>query len=112
MSATKVSSASGIDVRINGIEYGLDQIELSWLHQQIDARRRAGETVCVVVTAHSDGANITLATPDCASGGGGTRPPNRLESEIFERWNELVTGKRDFTAGNVWAFLRYLERVV
>src|SRR5688572_19482997 len=102
VSATKISGAPAIAVRINGSEYGVSEIEVSWLHQQIDARRRAGETVCIVVTAHSDGANITLATPGCASGGGGTREPNRLESEILQRWRELVTEKGDFTAGNVW----------
>lgn len=84
MSAARVN-AGPISIRVNGAEYTLDQVSVSWLHQQVDGRRRAGEPVCVVISAHTDSVNLTLATPDCGSGPGGTRPPSQTESEIFDR---------------------------
>lgn len=111
MSVARVN-AGPISIRVNGAEYTIDQLSVSWLHQQIDGRRRAGEPVCVVISAHTDSVNITLATPDCGSGPGGNRPPNQTESEIFARWHGLVLDKGNFTAGNLWAFLQYLGRVV
>lgn len=110
MSAARVNAGS-ISIRVNGAEYSIDQVSVSWLHQQVEGRRRAGEPICVVISAHTDSVNITLATPGCGSGPGGNRPPTRTESEVFARWRELVLDKGDFTAGNLWAFLQYLERV-
>lgn len=112
LSVARARRTAPISVRVNGTEYSLGEISMSWLHQQIDERRRVGEPVCVVVSARSDSIAVTLATPGCSSGAGGTRPPNRLESEVLSRWRELVLKKEDFTAGNLWAFLQYLERQV
>ena len=105
-------NAGPISIRVNGAEYTLDQVSVSWLHEQIDGRRREGEPVCVVISAQTDSVNITLATPDCRSGPGGNRPPNQTESEIFHRWHGLVVDRGHFTAGNLWAFLQYLDRLV
>lgn len=90
-------------IRIGTTERGINGAEPQWINQQINMRRAAGESVCVVVRVNCPGATLTLATPTCsrASGGGGTRAPNDLEQRILELWRERGLDVNEFAGGNV-----------
>ena len=97
-------------IQIGGNQRPLHEAEPQWINQQINARRREGQPVCVQINISGAGANLRLATPTCVSaGGGGGRRPNRLESEIFELWERMGLNESDFPGGKVVAFIKQLE---
>lgn len=94
---------------IGNIERNLDEVDESWLNQQINRRRTAGESVCVKVHIKTAYLDLLLATQDCPRGGGG-RPPTAKEQEIISLWNRLHLSESNFTGGNIIAFRRQLDR--
>ena len=62
-------------------------IDESWINQQINRRQRDGVTICVRVSIKNETPKVdmTLATVGCVGRGGGGRPPNSYESQIFDR---------------------------
>ncbi len=100
-----------VSVKIGGTELGLAQADEGWINQQINRRRADGEVVCVRVRIDVPPLNMALATPTCASDGGG-RPPNPDESRILDLWAKHRMNTADFTGGNLVAFLRQLERLI
>lgn len=94
-------------VKIGGTERRLEEADESWINQQINRRRAAGEIVCVVVRIDTTTAKVTLATSACGGGGGG-RPPNSEERRIIGLWRKHRLNVDDFTGGNLIAFLRQL----
>jgi len=54
--------------------------------------------------------NLALATPTCASrGGGGGRPLNTKEQGVAALWEQLHLNTQEFTGGNLVAFLRQVS---
>ncbi len=98
-----------VDVKIGESELGWDQVDESWVTQQINRRRAAGEVVCVRVRIAAPPLQMALATPTCASSGGG-RAPNADERRIFDLWAQHRLDTIEFTGGNLLAFLRQLKR--
>lgn len=98
-----------ITVRIGINERDLHKASESWINQQINRRREDGQSVCVQVIIREGEINISLSTPDCPGGGGGTRPPSAQEQEIFDLWDKRGLNKDDFHGGNLVAFLKQMR---
>lgn len=101
-----------INVKIGADEKDLASVESSWINQQINRRRAAGEMVCVRVRIQVGSLDMVLSTPTCTTGGGGGRLPNREEQEIFALWAKHKLDRQDFTGGALVAFLHQLQRLL
>ena len=100
-----------INIKIGNEERELEDAEESWINQQINRRRAAGESVCVRVRIKEDHLDLVLQTPTCSSSGSGGRPPTEQEREIFDLWNKLGLNDVNFTGGNLIAFLKQLMQL-
>ena len=100
-----------VTVKIGSIEKDLEDVEENWINQQVNGLRRDGKSVCVRVRIKTGSLNVVLTTPEC-SVGGGTRPPNPQEKEIFELWNKRGLNESDFTGGNLVAFIKQLCKML
>jgi hypothetical protein len=104
--------STAIRVRIGNEERTIEEADESWINQQINRRRAAGELVCVTVRVELEGINVVLRTPSCPSTGGGGRPPTPRERDIFELWERRGLNDPAFTGGNLVAFLRQLTQLI
>lgn len=99
-----------IRVKIAEIEKDIADVEPSWINEQINRRRAAGETVCVQITIQKDSANIMLTTADCPHNRGGSK--NSLsdhEKAILDLWMKLHLNESKFSGGNLLAFLNQIK---
>lgn len=101
-----------ITVKIGALERSLENADPSWINQQVNGLKRDGHTICVLVKINEGPIQMTLATPTCAVGGGGGRPPNALEQRIFDLWRKHHLDQIDITGGFVVSFLNELKRVM
>lgn len=91
----------------------LDQADPEWITQQINGRRKDGQAVCVRLSVHTAGLNLSCSTPACASSGsGGGRPPTPHEREILDLWAKHGLNTGDFAPGNVVAFVKQVLRLI
>ena len=97
-----------IRVKIGDSERDISDADANWINQQVNGLRRDGRPICIRVTVKSEGVDMMLSTPACGSAGGGGRPPNRFERDLFDRWDKLHLNSNDFTGGNLVAFLKQL----
>jgi len=97
-----------IRVQIGTNERDISDIEPNWVEEQINRRKKDGVPICVRVSIKQEDINISLATNDCPKGGGG-RPPNKKEKEIFELWDKLHLNQDTFSIGNLMAFLKKIS---
>ena len=102
-----------ITIKIGAAEATIEDVDDSWINQQINRRRADGAAVCVQVNINEGAARVALSTPTCAgNGAGGSRPPNPVEKRVLELWRERGLDKSDFTGGAVVAFLHEVRRLV
>ena len=101
-----------IRIQIGTSERKIQDADSSWINEQIDRRRRDGQSVCVRVQIDDERANMVLTTPSCSGAAGGNRPPNAQESEVFDLWEKRGLNKDDFAPGNIVAFLNELMRLL
>jgi hypothetical protein len=85
-------------------------LDEEWVHQQINRRREAGESVCVRVSIEQNELNIMLSTKTCAATG---RLPiiehSPLEKKILQLWRERGLDTKEFTSSNLIAFVNQLQ---
>jgi hypothetical protein len=101
-----------VKIRVGNEERDAADVDEHWLCQQINARRRDGQNVCVRVRIETDKLNMILSTPACAAAGGGGRPPTPREQEVLALWDKLHLNSEEYSCGNVNAFLQQLRRLV
>lgn len=101
-----------IRIRIGNEERDLASVDEHWINQQINLRRKDGQTICVRVTIQEGDMNMVLSTPTCGTSRGGGRPPSPQEREVFDLWDQRGLNKVDFTGGNLVAFLKQLKRIL
>jgi hypothetical protein len=99
-------------IRIGTSERPLEEATESWIAQQLNERRKEGQSVCVQVILKTSGIDMVLSTPACGNGSGASRAPNPRESEIFTLWEKRGLRQPDFTAGNVIAFVKQVLRLL
>lgn len=98
-----------IIVTIGGESRDINDANESWINQQINRRRKDGQSVCVVVSVKTSGVDMRLSTPGCSDfAGGGGRAPNENERELFDLWDKRGLNRPDFTGGNLIAFLKQI----
>lgn len=98
-----------ITIRIAEAERDMNNIDESWINQQINRRRADGLSVCVRVIVREDDLNLILSTPTCSASGGSGRPLQPREKAVFDFWNKCGLSESDFTAGDLIGFLRKLR---
>lgn len=91
-------------VQIGGETRSATEADEGWITQQVNRRRREGQSVCVVVSIHTSGIDVNRATPACSGGSGGGRMPNIKERDVIDLWKKHGLTSDDFSAGNVVAF--------
>src|SRR5437763_14492133 len=84
----------------------------NWINDQVNRRRKDGQSVCAQVLVKTSGLDLNLTTPGCGGGGGGGRAPNSNEERVIELWRDRHLTANDFTGGNLIAFLKQLQRLV
>jgi hypothetical protein len=99
-----------LTVTVNGAEVSPE--DEGTINQQVNRRRDDGAPICVQVRIQAGDLNMTLATPQCASGFGGGRPPNPTERRVFELWEKLGLTSEGFAGGQVVAFLKQLRKLL
>lgn len=87
-------------------------IDENWVNQQINRRKDDRAPVCVRVTIHEGSVNMVLLTADCGNAGGRGRPPNAKEQSVFDLWDRVGMGKKDFHGGTLIAFLKQLHNTI
>lgn len=98
-----------VEVQIGDVKKDIkDAPPPSWIREQLDRRRREGESVCVQVFIDKSPLHMRLATPDCPRAVG-TRRATAQEQEIFNLWEIRRLNNPDFTSGNLIAFLRQIS---
>src|SRR5262249_2908145 len=105
---------SMITLRITGQRRdwnSVDDIEESWVIQQINQRRRAGEAGCVEGRIETARLKLSPATPAGRQTGGGGRLPNADERRVFTLWNERGLNASGFADGQLIAFLKQLSHL-
>lgn len=98
-----------IRVKIGDVEMDIAQADPNWINEQINRRRADGSTVCVQVTIVRDAVNLRLATVDCPQLMGGIATFSTEEKEIISLWEKLHLREKDFTGGNLVAFLKQIS---
>jgi hypothetical protein len=101
-----------IRIQIGKSERTIADADPSWINDQINRRRQDGLAVCVRVQIDDALANMMLTTLACDGAGGGNRPPNSQEREIFDLWEKHGLNKDDFAPANLVTFLKQLMRLV
>jgi hypothetical protein len=99
-------------VSINGLDRTLQQITSSWINEQIEGRRAAGNSVCVRVIIKIGSLDLALSTPTCPASGGGSRAPNPQEEKILRLWNEKGMNSDHFKTAQLLSFLAEAKRHV
>ena len=99
-----------VKIKIGTEERNLEEINSSWIAQQISRRRKDGP-VCVRVTIHDDAMNMVLSSGDCPRAGDGGRPPRPQETEIFDLWDKHGLNEADFPSGQLVAFIKRIQKL-
>lgn len=99
-------------IKICLTEQQLQSLDEGWLNQQVNRRRRDGESVCVRVEIDEPPLSITLATAECVSGGGFSRALTREEQAVLDLWRKHHLSELEFHPGDLIAFLKQLRRIV
>ena len=100
-----------INISIGGSTFPLEKVNEGWVNQMVAESRRLNHPLCVRVDVEEPGARVALATPGCAGGTGGGRPPNALEQRIVDEWIRRGLQTGEFSPGQLQAFLRELARL-
>lgn len=102
-----------ITVHIGDGALPLDQADPNWITEQLNRRRKAGQSVCVRVKieVHPD-INMLLSTLNCQKGNGVTRGLRRKEQMIFELWERHNLNNSEIHPGDLVSFLRQLDKLI
>jgi hypothetical protein len=99
-------------IQIGTAEHRFCDASESWIHQQVQERQKDGQPVCARVILKNHSVDLLLSTPQCSRGHGGGRKPNEREEEIFRFWENEHLNEPNWTAGNLFAFVRRVHHLV
>jgi len=93
-------------ISIGGDQRNIEDADAQWVAEQINRRRRAGESICVRVTIKKQNLDLVLTSADCPPGGGGGRQANREEQAVFNEWARRGLNGSVTEPGPLIAFLQ------
>ncbi len=99
-------------LRIGTDSREIDQWSPSEINQAINRPHDDGQSICVQLHIQDGCADVRMSTPGCRSGGGGGRAPRPCEQELLDLWRKLHLDDKEFTGGNLVAFLQQAARIV
>ena len=100
-----------VKIKIGSEERNIEDVDSSWINQQINRRRKDGP-VCVRVTINDDAINMVLSSGDCPRAGGGGRPARPQEKKVFDLWDKHGLNEADFPGGHLVAFIKQLPKLL
>jgi hypothetical protein len=98
-----------ITIHIGNDSRSIEDVNESWIIQQIHNRQREGQAFCVRVSIRTSTLQIDLTTPGCGPGSG-SRKPRPDEAEVIQLWERHKLTSDDFSGGNLLAFIKQLRR--
>lgn len=103
-------SSEMVKIKIGSEERNKEEVDSSWINQQINRGRNDGP-VCVRVTIKNDAVNMILSSGDCPRNDGGRRTPRTQEKEIFDLWDIHGLNEAGFPSGHLVAFITKLQKL-
>jgi len=102
-----------ITISIGTSERRGGDINAHWITDQMYARRKEGEKICVFFKINCGDVNLNLPSRDCpkSGGGGGGRRPNNKEEYILDEWKKKGFPVKVVNPGKVVSFWEFLKRV-
>jgi len=102
-----------ITLKIGTSERRDGDINARWIQEQVNARRKKDEKICVFFKVNCGDVNINLTSRDCAKsyGGGVGRPPNVKEEFILDEWRKKGFPLNDINPGMVISFWEFLKKI-
>jgi hypothetical protein len=102
-----------ITIKIGNNERSDGDINARWITDQVNARRRVGEKICVFFKVNCGDINLSLPSRDCPKSvdGGGGRPPNVKEEFILDEWKKKGFSVNDVNPGMVVSFWEFLKQL-
>ena len=102
-----------ITIKIGNNERRDGDINARWIQVQVNARRKAGEKICVYFKVNCGDVNLYLSSKDCPKsvGGGGGRKPNTKEEFILDEWRKKGFTDQDVNPGMVVSFWEFVKRL-
>lgn len=100
-----------VSVKIGPNERTLDQVDESWVNQEIHRYSLHGQSACIRVRIDVPGARAVFSTPSCASDGT-TRPPTSVERRIHTLWQKYRLDTSECVGTNVMGFLHELTQIL
>ena len=80
-------------------------IDIRWVTDQVNKRRKEGKTFCVLFKVNCGDVNLSLPSRDCPTAvGGGGRKPNTKEEFILDEWRKKGFPDQDVNPGMVVSF--------
>ena len=94
-------------------EHPFCDVSERWIHHHVNERQHDGRPVSARAVLKNHSVDMVLSTPNCPHGhGGGGRPPNEKEAEIFRIWAEEHLNQAHWKAENLHAFVRRARHLV
>src|SRR5690349_21811352 len=103
---------ANVTVTIGSEIHSNDAITAGWIQGAMRELQRRDEPVCATVRVEGGDLNLTVFVGSCrpASGGGG-RPPNAAEGEVFALQRKLHLDGPTFSPGELEAFVKHVLRM-
>lgn len=99
-----------ITLQIGTSERRDGEIEKRWIQDQVNSRKKNGESVCVRIHIQCGDVNLRLKSRDCSKSTGGSRPLNNKEQHIVDEWTQKGFPNKDINPGMVVSFWEFLKR--
>ena len=100
-----------IAIKIGTAERRDGDINVRWITDQVNARRKENEKICVLFKINCGDININLRSRDCPKTGGGGRKPNVKEQFILDEWNKKGFPMKDINPGMVVSFWKFVKEI-
>ena len=90
--------------------HSLDEVDESWIAQQITERERAGQPFCVKIGISDSTVNVGMQVGQCQGGFPSGSRPNEDEERIIQLWRDRVKSNGHIDPGQIIAFFKQLRR--
>ncbi len=100
-----------ITIKIGTAERRDGEINARWIQDQVNARKKEGEKICVLFQINCVDININLPSRDYPKSGGGGRKLKPKEKFILDEWNKKGFYAKDINPGMVVSFWEFVKKL-